>query len=242
MPVFEEKPELLELTAQAKEVQQTIIESEVLPNVAEEHPLGPTPDIAPEIHHKPDPGALRQWIDDLQEFADKHRGNAEAAKLLDKIESGELDDLEHVHREHLKEDVDAGDEQKGMVLDFHADSALEGAALDTHKPTANELMPLPTPPVILDDERGGGGDGGGGGGWPGGPPVGGENEGDGDAADKPDDPGKPQEKGALGKLVGKIGRALKSDKPETSDKVEKPAAKPDKPERAASPPGDKGKK
>jgi hypothetical protein len=213
----EDAADVAMLMSQQHDVAATIVEENVVPAVLEEPVKGPTPDIAPEIDHKPDPSALAAWMDDLSEYADKHRGEEKAAKLLDKIASGELDDLHQVNREHFKDDIDAVDEQKGYTPNWIADSALEGAAVDVHDPNsaANDVVPKPAAVDPLGFNGGDGGGGGGGGGWPGGglpeeassadpaePPP---------AADKPDKP-----KGAVGKLVDKVLR--REDKPDKPKK------------------------
>jgi len=191
----ETKDEVAQLAFQNKDVRATIIESDVVPAMQEEHPLGPTPDQAPDIDHKPDPSALAAWMDDLSDFGDSHRGDVEASEVLDKIASGAIDDVQGTARGHFKDDVNAYVEQKGMVPDFHADSALEGAAVAEGQP-ATEAVDFIVPArrrIAIDDGAGEGGGGGGGGG--GGTPPGGTPPDDGEPAEPADD-GKPDKKQA----------------------------------------------
>jgi hypothetical protein len=196
MPMDREtKDEVAQLAFQDKDVRATIIESELVPAVQEEPEHGPTPDMAPEINHAPDPSALAAWMDDLSEFGDSHRGDVQASEVLDKLASGALDDVQGTARGHYKDDVNADVEQKGMVPDFHADSALEGAAIAEGQPApvADLIVPPARKRTALDDGAGDGGGGGGGGG--GGTPPGGTPPDDGEPAEPADDD-KPDKKPA----------------------------------------------
>lgn len=204
------------LLVQAPEVRDTIVEDQVIPAIRDEQIYGPKPDIRAEIHHAPDPSALAAWIDDLNEYADKHRAEAEPAKLLDIISGHSIDELVQVAKEH-KRAIDAADEQTGLVPNFLPDSAIEAAAMDTHKPDAPVEI-IDVKPVIDDPEWGMNG-GGGGGGAP--PPPGGLPEEAAPAAPPADD--KPKEKGRVGKLVDRVFRR------ETAK--QEPIKDPDKPKK-----------
>lgn len=222
---FEEKPDVKELVQDDK-LDHSIIENELVPALQaqfqEEPALGPVPKQTPELDKKaPDPSALAAWMDDLSDYGDAHLGDVKATELLDKLASGSLDDQQGAARAHFKEDVTADMEQKGMVMDFHADSAIEGGALDTPSPDQKEEQKVDDDGMPLKNKRAGHGDddddddiGGGGGGPPGGWPGGGggdgnEGKGDGEA----DDPKKPKDKKADDK---------KPDKPKPDDKKPDP--------------------
>jgi hypothetical protein len=138
-------------------------------------------------------------------------------------------------RDHLKDQSDAADEQTGLVTNFIADSALEGAGVEVPEKGADEDYIVRAAPAVdpLGFNGGGGGGGGGGaGGWPGSEGIGDEgsnDEGDGDEG-KPEE---KQEKGRIGKLVDKV---LKRDTAE-----QKPQTKPDPkaPEKPKKPDGDR---
>jgi hypothetical protein len=211
----ETKDEVAQLAFQDKDVRATIIESELVPAVQEEHEHGPTPDMAPEINHAPDPSALAAWMDDLSEFGDSHLGDVKASEVLDKLASGGLDDVQGTARGHFKDDVNADVEQQGMVPDFHADSALEGGAIAEGQPApmADLIVPPARKRTALDD---GAGDGGGGGGGGGGTPPGGTPPDDGEPAEPADDD-KPDKKPAKA-----------ADKPPPAKAPEPPKAPPKK--------------
>lgn len=205
------------LLAQEESVKATLVEDQLLPALREEPVLGPVPDIRPEIHGVPDVSALAHWMDDLKEYGDGHRGEEKPSTLLDSMTTHELDDLQQVTREHLKDDIDAVDEQQGYAPNFIADSALEGAGVGLHDKgdsAANDLLPKPVAVDPLGYNGGdGGGGGGGGGSWPGGGLP--EEASSADPAEPPptDKPDKP-DKGKLGKLVDKVlKREDKPDKP-----------------------------
>lgn len=217
------------LMQQEPAVATTIVEEAILPAIETEKPVGPVTPHQEEVAHKADPSALSAWVDDLREYADDHRGDPKAAEILDRIASLDLDDLQEVARHHLKDDVSAEDEQTGMVNDFHADTAIEGAALEVHEPGADgagaaaadaDYIPGKGKPFV--DEYDGMPDGGsgGGGGAGGGLPIDDGGGGDGDAPAKPEDKAPPP---TISQRVAKaLGIKPKADKPaEKSDKADK---------------------
>lgn len=231
MSDFQTKEDAIDVAVlmnQAPAVTATIIDEAVLPAIETEKPVGPVTGKQEEVAHKADPSALSAWVDDLREYADDHRGNAKAAEILDRIASLDLDDLAEVARHHLKDDVSAEDEQTGIVNDFHADTALEGAALEVREPGAEaaaaaavdaDYLPVARKPFV--DEYDGmpdGGSGGGGGGG-GGLPTDDGGGGDGDAT-----PAKPADKAPPPSLSSRVAKALglkpKADKPDKPDKSE----------------------
>lgn len=240
---FEEKPEVKELVQDDK-LDHSIIENELAPALQsqfqEEPAQGPLPKQAPELDKKaPDPSALAAWVDDISDYGDAHQGDVKASELLDKLASGALDDEQGAARAHLKEDVTADIEQKGMVMDFHADSALEGAALDTPSPEQKEEqkvdddgMPLRARRTGLgdddddDDEEFGGGDGppgglgGSGAGQPGDDPRKAKNEKADDKKpdDKKPDKAKPDDKKPEAKQPAKPADKKPDDKKRDGDR------------------------
>ena len=224
MSGFQTKQEELQvdkLLDQDQNVVDTIIEEDVAPHLRDEPLLGPTPDITPELNHAADPSALRHWLDDLSEYADQHRGEAKAAELLDEIACNALDELAQKAKDHRNAELEAGDEQSGFISDFVPDSAIEAAAMDTHKPDAPVEID-DVKPVIDDGDWGLNGGGGGAGGAP--PPGGLPEEAAPGAPEPPPDAGdKGKEKGRVGKLVDRVFRR------ETAQ--QKPIKDPDKPKK-----------
>src|SRR5205823_4623599 len=97
-----------------------------------------------------------------------------------------IDDLAAEERERALGDITANDEQEGMVADFHADLALEGAAVAVPEPDDHYLKPAADAPnPYIDSDLGGGG--GGGGPPAAGPPAGGGGE----PEPPPEDDAKP---------------------------------------------------
>jgi hypothetical protein len=156
---FERKAELIELLAeQDRDVTSMVVETE-LPMIEHDEPApGPVPARAAE-RDKPDETALSAWVDDLQEYERAHAGDSDAVELVDQLKSALLDDLAAGERERKHGDVTAADEQEGVVADFHADLAIEGAALEVRDPDDGYLLPVAVrPPAYIDSEYGGGGD------------------------------------------------------------------------------------
>ncbi len=225
---FEEKPEIKELVADDK-LDHAIVEQELAPAIhaqfQEEPEQGPVPKLAADIAKPPDPSALAAWIDDIGEYTDSHRGDPKATELMDKLASGALDDVLGTARGHLKDDVTPAMEQKGMINDFHADSEIDGGALDTHQAEEEEKdddgMPLRNKKAGHgdDDDDDGGDGGGGGGGGTGGPPAGGPGDG---APGEPGDPKDPKKKAADAKAADKDKKPDKpADKPADKDKAKR---------------------
>lgn len=222
------------LLDQDQSVKATLVEDQLLPALREEPVVGPVPDIRPEIHGTPDVSSLAAWMDDLKEYGDQHRGEEKPATLLDSITTHELDELAELAKDHKEAEIDAADEQVGLVPNFIADSALEGAAVavpdgsgiegDYFAPAESGFDPL--------GYNGGGSGGGSGGGWPNVPSEGGSaDEG---SAEEPDDgedkPDAKQEKGKLGKLVDRmLRRDTAQQKPIVKEEPAKPPEKPKKP-------------
>ena len=231
------------LLDQEKNVKATIVEDQLVPALREEPLLGPVPDIRPEIDGAPDVSALAHWMDDLSEYGDDHLGETKPSTLLDQITTHELDETAEVMRAHLKDDVEADDEQQGMVPDFHADTKLEGAAIAVPPASPFEDFFIPATPSLdplgYNGGDGGGGGGTGAGGWP--PTEGGgladegdgdEGEGEGEGEGKPD-PEAKQDKGKIGKLVDRVlRRDTAQQKPQPKVEPPKPADKPKKPDGA----------
>jgi len=222
MSGFQTKQEELQvdkLLDQDQNVIDTIIEEDVAPHLRDEPVLGPTPDITPELNHAADPSALRHWLDDLSDYADQHRSEEKGAALLDEIACNALDELAQKAKDHKKEQIDATDEQVGLVTNFIADSALEGAAQEVRQPDAPvEIDDIK--PIIDDGEWGMNGGGGGGGGAP---PPGGLPEEAAPPAPEPPPDDKNKDKGRVGKLVDRVFRR------DTAQ--QKPIKDPDKPKK-----------
>ena len=148
------------LSEQDPDVTSLVVEGESAQTFQEEPAPGPTPAKEPE-RGKPDESALAAWMDDLREFETSHKGDTESVEIVDKLRSALFDDLAAGERERALGDITANDEQHGMVADFHADLALEGAGLAVPEPDDHYLkFAADAPNPYIDSDLGGGGGGG----------------------------------------------------------------------------------
>src|SRR4029077_15832275 len=139
---FERKAELTELLAeQERDVSAIVVEPE-LPAILDDEPApGPVPAHAAD-RDKPDEAALSAWVDDLQDFeraAARDRTSVERGAAR---RSARRDDRGARERERMRGEVTAADEQEGLVADFHADLAIEGAAMEGRDPGNAYLLPV----------------------------------------------------------------------------------------------------
>jgi len=152
---FERKSKELEQELAAQERERAIPVVEVEVELAPEPETAAAFELAPvRAEDRPDPLALRAWVDDLVAVEEAHRGDAETHALAEKLRNQLADDLSAADHERLARASGADDGQLGFVGDFQADRAIEGGAQEVRDPEAVPASPPVTeaPPSWAADD------------------------------------------------------------------------------------------